>query len=448
MQHVRPDQQDNPNAHLIADQANHVDQETQSHLTNHEQDEQNPTPGGQHAGPTPDPGNSERTRIAANDTHAGEQNRAPGERGQSLTLVPAAPPSPQPASTTLNPPSPQPPPAPPHAGDNHPAAANPAPPAPAAPPAAPGGATQAAPPVEDSPNGNWSFNPAPMTGTGVGAAPTAGPGAAAHPPQAVSPAPTFGLGARSAPGQMNFNLNQQAVAQIVGHDQLRRDRESDGERRRSEHRGSWMASNFERWRSSIENYLPSVRDGNQTALNTAAVPFGTYLNLMHNRIHPIFAESASSSPAFLESLDALPANSPLNDRTLVTRLEIVLTKDGQLKRMGVVRTSGITAFDIAALDSVNRAAPFGPAPAAIVSPDGNVYLHWEFHRDEVYACSTMNARPYILKGTPTGPGQPSPAPPGAPPAPQERGVPQPGANPNDVRTGSTAPLPSHAPSGG
>ena len=87
---------------------------------------------------------------------------------------------------------------------------------------------------------------------------------------------------------------------------------------------------------------------------------------------------------------------PKNDRHLVTRLEIVLTREGRLKKMGIVKTSGITAFDIAALDAVDRAQPFGPAPTAIVSPDGNVYLHWEFHRDEVFACSTAGARPFVL----------------------------------------------------
>jgi len=164
------------------------------------------------------------------------------------------------------------------------------------------------------------------------------------------------------------------------------------------------------------------------------VPFASYLNGMHNRIHPIFAES------FLGSLDSLPPNHPMNDQHLITRLEIVLTREGRLKRMGVVKTSGITAFDIAALDAVDRAQPFGPAPSAIISADGNVYLHWEFHRDEVFACSTMNARPFILN-TP-GPTQeqptvPAPFPPAGPPA-KEPGVP-PGNG--DSQEGSLRPVP-------
>ena len=70
---------------------------------------------------------------------------------------------------------------------------------------------------------------------------------------------------------------------------------------------------------------------------TAAVPFATYLNGMHNRIHPIFADS------FLGSLDSLPATHPMNDPKIFTSLEIVLTPDGNIVKMGVTKTSGITA---------------------------------------------------------------------------------------------------------
>jgi hypothetical protein len=130
----------------------------------------------------------------------------------------------------------------------------------------------------------------------------------------------------------------------------------------------------------------------------------------------------------------------MNDPKIVTRLEIVVSpKEGRIVKMGVVKTSGITAFDIAALDSVHRAQPFGPAPSAIVSPDGNVYLHWEFHRDEVFACSTMHARPFMLN-TPAKPTGPDPQPPGpGPKSPsQERGAPPP-VNINESREGALPP---------
>jgi hypothetical protein len=69
-----------------------------------------------------------------------------------------------------------------------------------------------------------------------------------------------------------------------------------------------------------------------------------------------------------------------------------------------------------------------------VSPDGNVYLHWEFHRDEVFACSTMGASPFILN-VPAPASEPAPQLPTTPaPGPsKERGAPPP--SPNDAREG-------------
>jgi hypothetical protein len=235
------------------------------------------------------------------------------------------------------------------------------------------------------------------------------------------------------------NLDMNDVVAAVGSDELSRQRAADGERRRSTHRGSWNSSNFERWRGSIENYVSSVRPGNQTALNTARVPFATYLVRIHNRIHPVFADT------FLSSLDALPFDHPINDYKLMARLEIVVEPEsGRVVKMGVIKTSGVTAFDVGALDSVQRSSPFGKAPSAIISTDGNVYLHWEFHRNPIYACSTMNARPYMLNQPPPvdTPKHP-PRDPKPPSDPRERGVP-PGPAPdretNRSRYGRLLPL--------
>jgi len=149
----------------------------------------------------------------------------------------------------------------------------------------------------------------------------------------------------------------------------------------------------------MENYVASVKPGNQTALNAARVPFASYLNTIHNKLHPIFAD------AFLDSLDSLPANHQLNGQALRTDLEVVVDKDsGKIVKMGVVRTSGVSAFDLAALEAMERASPFGKADPSIVSGDGRVYLHWEFHRQREIACGTVNARPFKLKGEPESPG--------------------------------------------
>jgi TonB family protein len=431
-QHAKPDQEDNPDARFVGDQANKVEQETVATQTSHDRDDENPTPGGNHAGPQDHVGDSERTKIAESEDHDGEKNRAPGEKGTEFQVQPLPM-----AKTPMGPVAvqgPKTPQAPSAGGDGRTASSSALNPPPQM---APGNPAPPSPSVNDSNDGTWTFNPT-RPNTGTGQAPDPGQGQASKAPLAPRPGTTtttwLGLGGRPGPGQVNLNLSQQGVVAAVGQDQLRKEREADGERRRSEHRGSWIASNFERWRSAIENYVSTVKPGNQTALNTAQVPFASYLNGMHNRIHPIFADN------FLGSLDGLPREHPLNNPKLITRLEIVVTRDGHLLKMGIVRTSGITAFDIAALDSVNRAQPFGPAPSAIVSPDGNVYLHWEFHRDEVYACSTMNARPFLLNVPAPGNGPPEPQPPGTPPSKsptQERGVPP--ANTNETREGLLLP---------
>src|SRR5215471_14104851 len=399
-QHSAPDQEDNPTAHFIADEANHVKEESVAQITSHDQDDPNPTPGGRHSGPEGRPGNSEHDKIGESDEHPGDPTHAPGEAARKTDSLHAqkGTTEPIPGSPPQNPvrgtaPSRE------LAGAPRPAPAETPPVAPAP---APGSAGPAEQEVVASETGGYHLNPAREGATGASEKPGDGRARLPPPPVPSSPIGMLGLGGAPTPNGINLNLTPQAVVAVVGEDKLNRERMADGERRKSAHRGAWQSSNFEHWPAATENYVSSVKLGNQTALNAARSPFGTYLVTVHNRIHPIFAED------FLGSLDALPSNSPLNDQTIFTRLEIVLDRDdGHVIRMGVVKTSGITAFDIAALDSVQRASPFGKPPKAIVSPYGNVYFHWEFHRDPVFACSTINARPFIINSPPPSePNQP------------------------------------------
>ncbi len=169
---------------------------------------------------------------------------------------------------------------------------------------------------------------------------------------------------------------------------LRKQQEAAARYRR-EH--PWSPPSATKWQNAIDSYVPTITPSAQRLLGSAVVPFATYLNGIHDRIHPIFADS------YLGYLDeSLPKTDPQNDQKLVTRLEVVFTDDGHIRRMGVVKTSGVAQFDAAALESFARAEPFGSTPRGIRSADGDVYIQWEFHRDEVFACSTMHARPFLL----------------------------------------------------
>jgi len=181
------------------------------------------------------------------------------------------------------------------------------------------------------------------------------------------------------------------------------------ERRKTHPAAQWNPSPLAKWNGALQGYASKVKPGNQRVLAPDRSSFAVYLVAVHNRIHPIFSDE------FLTWLDRLSSIDPRNHSALVVRVEIVISgEDGRIVQMGVVRASGSPDFDGGALDAVEQASPFGRPPPGIISSDGNVYFHWEFHRDPVWACSTINARPYRL-ALESAAVQPSSSPPVPPP---------------------------------
>jgi outer membrane biosynthesis protein TonB len=195
-------------------------------------------------------------------------------------------------------------------------------------------------------------------------------------------------GKRGTPG-LETKLDFDDYERIVGKEKVEEE-VAMGRRRMSTKRGRFERK-MEVVRSSLENFTPEVRTGNQTALKTRAAPFAVFLARMHREIHPLWAFG------FLESLSDKPGNHPLNHPDLVTTLEIVLNGDGTVHKINIVQHSGRLEFDMAALDTVMTASPYEEPPAEIRSPDGRVYLHWGFYRNH-RQCGTFNAQPFILDG--------------------------------------------------
>jgi TonB family protein len=422
---VQPDkaekQAPNPNAEFLGQQDNHVEQQTQARITSRDQNDPEPTPGMAHASADQEPGDSTQHEIANLEDSAGDPNKAPNDPAHdgkpTDTRSPAAPQAPAEIKRLAF-------------GQAAPANAQQAPNNRPEPPASKGHQAQAQRQAVDAfPNaiqtesGAFSIAPEQEARTAQ-----AGRQAQAHRdrPKARRKMPDVrGFGSLgTTPGGLNPNLTPLSALDAIGGEQLKQERLADGQRRRSKHRGSWNAVGLERWRSAIENYVASVTPGNQTALNTAAAPFATFINRIHQRIHGLFADT------FLVSLDALPADHPMNRRDLRTNLEIVLShEDGRVVRMGITRPSGSTMFDVSALESVQRASPFGASPPEIVSPDGNVYLHWEFYREPDMACSTYFARPFLLRVKPkSAPMPPAPLPIVPKNEPEEHGSTSPSPN--------------------
>ncbi len=150
-----------------------------------------------------------------------------------------------------------------------------------------------------------------------------------------------------------------------------------------------------RVQSAVENFIPEVKPGNQTALNTRAAPFAAYIARMHRSIHELWGFGQ------LEEWDEKPGSSPYNNRNLVTELEFVLNGDGTVDRIGVVKSSGLLEYDVAAVDVAYTAGPFPDPPREIRSANGKIYVHWHFFRDE-RQCATSGADPYILENASAG----------------------------------------------
>jgi TonB family protein len=202
-------------------------------------------------------------------------------------------------------------------------------------------------------------------------------------------------GKNGAPG-LNTQLSSNDYERIVGKDKANEEREVAA-RKMSSKKGRWERK-LDAIRSSLENFVPDVRPGNQTALKTRAHPYALYIARMHRRIHELWGFG------FLEDLDNKGADYPLNDPNLWVNIEMSINPDGTVHKVTIAKTSGKTEFDVAAVDTVISAGPYEATPEAIRSVDGRIYLRWGFYRNW-RQCGTFNVEPYILTEVPDDGGQ-------------------------------------------
>jgi hypothetical protein len=203
------------------------------------------------------------------------------------------------------------------------------------------------------------------------------------------------VGAPGKPGKRGAKLalDFDTYERVIGSDKYK-DEIALGQRQKSHKKGRWEKK-LDAIHSSLENFVPEVKPGNQNALGTRAAPFAVYIARVHRKIHELWGFG------FLSDLDSKSPTDAMNNRDLKVTLEIVLNGDGTVDNVTIVRGSGVLTFDVAGIDSVMSAGPFEKPPGEIVSGNGKVYLHWTFHRDE-RQCSPYFADPFILDNAPPG----------------------------------------------
>ena len=163
----------------------------------------------------------------------------------------------------------------------------------------------------------------------------------------------------------------------------------------SEEETSMVGSYDDTWvktRASLENYIPEVRPGNQLDLTTQKSEYAVYITAIHRRIHPRWG---SGFLIFLDLHYGDPTDE-LNDPKLKAVMEFRIDGDtGEVDRVAIVRSSGNTVYDAEAIRILYDIGPLPTPPPGMVSPNGKVYIHWTFWRNQ-RQCGTFGASLFII----------------------------------------------------
>lgn len=125
--------------------------------------------------------------------------------------------------------------------------------------------------------------------------------------------------------------------------------------------------------STTDDYLPEVKVGAETALNTREFKFYSYFERIKERLR-IYWE-----PVLQEKIQRLygQGNTDLSENDLITKLHVVLNQKGELSKIVITKNSGYEEIDEAALIAFEKAAPFPNPPSGMIE-DGKVQLTWSF----------------------------------------------------------------------
>ena len=145
-------------------------------------------------------------------------------------------------------------------------------------------------------------------------------------------------------------------------------------------------------KGSLENFIVEIQPGNHTAVNAHRAIYAGYINSIHRRIHKRWADG------FLITIDTTyPRSDPLQNPSLNTTLEFIIdASTGEFDAVNLVRSSGEYMFDAEAVATAWAVGKRPNPPPQIVSPNGKIYLHWNFWRDG-RQCGVMTVSVFLKK---------------------------------------------------
>ncbi len=126
--------------------------------------------------------------------------------------------------------------------------------------------------------------------------------------------------------------------------------------------------------SATSDYIKDVDQGLETLLNAREFKYYTYYNRIRRQL------SQHWEPKVRGKLSRMfkQGRHLASDVDRITKLIVVLDRQGNLVKVQMIKDSGVSDLDDAAVEAFQSAAPFPNPPQGIVEADGTVKIRWDF----------------------------------------------------------------------
>lgn len=124
--------------------------------------------------------------------------------------------------------------------------------------------------------------------------------------------------------------------------------------------------------STVGEFIPGIKEGAFTALNTDRYAFYTFFARINEQVRSRWIRNLR---AFTESLTEKEL-SKFAGRDWITEVDIQLDREGDVVRALIMRSSGSSDLDQAAILAFQDAAPFANPPRELVEEDGLIHLRY------------------------------------------------------------------------
>jgi hypothetical protein len=128
--------------------------------------------------------------------------------------------------------------------------------------------------------------------------------------------------------------------------------------------------------SSIAEYIPEVKEGGFTSLNTDQYMYYTFYARINEQIRNRWVQNVR------QVLQTLPISemSRLSKKQQISQIEVILNSSGKFINAIIHQKAENRLLDISAATAFKDSAPFNNPPLEIVSKDdGLIHLHYQFY---------------------------------------------------------------------